>query len=221
MTKFTFCFKGFGSFWAKHVEDRVMIGSFLSLTDSLPPSTPAPLSVPDMMMMLKSQLEGFNRSLEHLSRQVWDLTRDVTELKSSRLGAGGLKVGPVDGTEPETVEEELLSTRVEEVMEQVRDVQQQLTSQRTHLERSLHSQHAMLHYNLTTFKTDVDTKLKRHQKMLQVCRQPDRRGSHVLDSNKPSSLIADQPAGHECHAGRAEAGPGAEPRPGPGPGPGY
>lgn len=126
-----------------------------------------------MMVLLMSQLQpllqGFNRSLEHLSRQVWDLARDVAELKSSHLGAE-LEAGPADGAEPETAEEELLAAKVGEVMAQVRDVQLQLKSQRMHLESSLHSQHAMLHYNLTTFKTDVDMKLKRHQKMLQVCR---------------------------------------------------
>lgn len=155
-----------------------MTGSFLSPTESLHPDTPAPLPVPDMMALLMSQLQpflqGFNRSLEHLSRQVWDLARDVAELKISHLGAE-LEVGPADGAELETAEEELLDAKVEEVMAQVRDVQLQLKSQRMHLESSLHSHHAMLHYNLTTFKTDVDMKLKRHQKMLQVSRQLDRR----------------------------------------------
>lgn len=131
-----------------------------------------------MMALLMSQLQpflqGFNHSLEHLSHQVRDLARDVAELKSGHLGAE-LEVGPADGTEPETADEELLAAKVEEVMAQVRDVQLQLKSQRMHLESSLHSQHAMLHYNLTTFKTDVDMKLKRHQKMLQVCSQLDRR----------------------------------------------
>lgn len=153
-----------------------MIGSFLSLTVSRHPATPAPLPVPDMMTLLMSQLQpflqGFNHSLEHLSRQVRDLARDVAELKSSHLGSE-LEAGPADGAE--TAEEELLATKVGEVMAQVRDVQLQLKNQRMHLESSLHSQHAMLHYNLTTFKTEVDMKLKRHQKMLQVCRQPDRR----------------------------------------------
>lgn len=122
------------------------------------------------MSELQPLLEYFNHSLEHLSRQVGDLARDVAELKSSQLGEE-LRAGPPDNPELDEAAEERLDAKLEEVFEQVREVRQQMESQRTDVENRMHSQHAMLHYNLTSFKMDIDMKLKRHQKMLQVSRQ--------------------------------------------------
>lgn len=141
------------------------------------PQAPAALPVPHMMALVMSQLqpvlEGFNRSLEHLSRQVGDLARDVAQLKSSQLGAEAeLQAGPADGPdELDEATEERLDTKLHEVSEQVREVRRQMENQRADMEYRLHSQHAMLHYNLTSFKTDIDMKLKRHNKMLQVSLQ--------------------------------------------------
>lgn len=139
---------------------------------SLPyPEAPATLPVPYMMALVMSQLqpvlEGFNRSLEHLSRQVGELARDVAHLKSSQLVAEP-QARPLDGPELDEASEERLDAKLDEVFQHIREVRNQMESQRTDMENRLHSQHAMLHYNLTSFKTDVDMKLKRHQKMLQV-----------------------------------------------------
>uniref|UniRef100_UPI0037E820CC multimerin-2a n=1 Tax=Semicossyphus pulcher TaxID=241346 RepID=UPI0037E820CC len=138
----------------------------------------AALPVPHMMALVMSQLrpvlEGFNHSLEHLSRQVGDLARDVAQLKSNQMMAeleADLQAEPADVPEPDEAVEERLNTRLDEVFEQVREVRRQMESQQTDMENRLHSQHAMLHYNLTSFKTDIDMKLKRHQKMLQVSLQ--------------------------------------------------
>ncbi|KAI3363548.1 hypothetical protein L3Q82_012140 [Scortum barcoo] len=135
------------------------------------PDVPAVLPVPHMMVLVMSQLqpvlEGFNRSLEQLSRQVGELVRDVAQLKSSQLGVQAQGRTP-EGPEMDQAAEERLDTKLDEVFEHVREVQRQMESHRTDMEIRLHSQHAMLHYNLTSFKTDIDIKLKRHQKMLQV-----------------------------------------------------
>lgn len=141
------------------------------------PDTAAPLPVPHMMALVMSQLQpvlqAFNHSLEHLSQQVGTLIRDVAELKS-RAELGAEQVGRAnvlearDRREEEDREQEDLSDRLEEVLGQVRDVKLQVDQQRSHLEERLHTQHAMLHYNLTIFKTDMDMKIKRHQKILQV-----------------------------------------------------
>ncbi|XP_039994969.1 multimerin-2a isoform X1 [Xiphias gladius] len=132
------------------------------------------LLVPHMLALVMSQLQpvlqGFNRSLEHLSRQVGDLASDVAQLKSSQRGAE-LRAGPLEGPEIEEAAEERLDVKLGEVFQQLREVRRQMESQRTEMENRLHSQHAMLHYNLTSFKTDVDMKLKHHQKMLQVSLQ--------------------------------------------------
>lgn len=124
-----------------------------------------------MMTLLMSQLQpvllGFTRSLEHLSRQVGELVRDVAELKSGQLEAE-MQAGPPASPQLDEEAEERLDAKLDEAFQHVREVQRQVERQRTDMENRLHSQHAMLHYNLTSFKTDIDVKLKRHQKMLQV-----------------------------------------------------
>ncbi|XP_040905192.1 multimerin-2a [Toxotes jaculatrix] len=136
--------------------------------------SPAVISVPQVVALVMSHLqpvlEGFNRSLEHLSWQVGDLAHDVAQLKSSRWGAER-QTAPPEGPELDEAAEERLEAKLDEVFQNIREVQRQVESQRTDMEDGLHSQHAMLHYNLTSFKTDIDMKLKRHQKTLQVSLQ--------------------------------------------------
>lgn len=149
-----------------------------------------------MMALVLSQLQpilqSFNHSLEHLSQQVGALVQDVAELKSrAELGAeqaGGAEVLEArDRREEEEKEQGVLGDRLEEVLAQVKDVRLQVEEQRSQLEERLHSQHAMLHYNLTTFKMDVDVKLKRNQKMLQVRERKTERagGASALQAGSP------------------------------------
>ncbi|XP_074532558.1 multimerin-2a [Halichoeres trimaculatus] len=139
---------------------------------------PAVLPVPHMMALVMSQLQpvfaSFNRSLDYLSQQVGDLARDVAQLKSSQLEAelqAELQAQPPEVSELVTAADERLDTRLDETLQQITEVRRQMESHRMDMENRLHSQHAMLHYNLTVFKTDIDMKLKRHQKMLQVSLQ--------------------------------------------------
>lgn len=118
-----------------------------------------------VMFQLQPVFDGFNQSLEHLSRQVEKLDRDVAQVKSRQLEAE-LPVMPPGSPELEDVEERL-DAGVAEVLEQVRTLQQQMENQRREVDNSLHSQHEMLQYNLTSFKTEVDMKLQRSQ-MMQV-----------------------------------------------------
>ncbi|XP_044228079.1 multimerin-2-like isoform X2 [Thunnus albacares] len=135
------------------------------------------LSAPVMMALVFSQLDpilkGFNRSLEHLRQQVGDLAQDVAQLKISQRGAE-LRTEPpgvLERDEAAAAVEKRLDAKLDEMFEDIREVWRQMDGQRTDMENRLHSQHAMLHYNLTSFKADVDMKLKRHQKMLQVSLQ--------------------------------------------------
>ena len=136
------------------------------------PQAPAALPIPYMMALVLSQLqpvlEGFNRSLEQLSRQVEDLAHDVARLKSGRREA-----------EPEEAAEEHLDAKLDEAFQHISEVRRQMEGQRVETNNRLQSQHAMLHYNLTSFKADVDMKLKRQQKLLQVSGQRGHR--RVLD----------------------------------------
>ncbi|XP_015832468.3 multimerin-2 [Nothobranchius furzeri] len=125
------------------------------------PNTPVGLPASDVTALVMSQLqpmlEGFNRSLEHLSRQVGILTQDVAELKGIQLEAeqrGGLEEDKLD-----------------QVFVQMERIQRQVEDQHSSTENTLSSQHAALHYNLSSFEVEVDTKLKQQQKLLQVSLQ--------------------------------------------------
>ncbi|XP_047207600.1 multimerin-2a isoform X1 [Girardinichthys multiradiatus] len=130
------------------------------------PDIPAVLPVPDMMALVISQLqpilEGFNRSLEHLNQQVGVLAQDVAELKSSQ------QVVELQEEKETKVE---LDAKLDEVFQQIKDVRRQFEEQRSNMENRLHSQHDKLHQNLSSFRMDVDQKLKHQQMELQVSLQ--------------------------------------------------
>lgn len=110
----------------------------------------------------------FMSKLEHLNQQVGDLARDVAQLKRSRPPEGPPEEHPegsLDGPQRDEGAQEHLDLTLVEQMEEIR---QQMDDQRAHMEDRLHSQHAMLLLNLTSLKVEMDVKLKRHQKMLQV-----------------------------------------------------
>ncbi|KAG7280272.1 hypothetical protein CRUP_026813 [Coryphaenoides rupestris] len=106
-----------------------------------------------VLARLNPILEGFNRSLVLLDWRVGELARDLAKWSS-----GG--------------EEELGVQAASECPEsRLEEVHRLLDSQRTAVEEQLHSQHVMLHYNLTSFKMEVDVKLKRTTKTMQTSLQ--------------------------------------------------
>ncbi|XP_077350892.1 uncharacterized protein LOC144000948 isoform X2 [Festucalex cinctus] len=119
---------------------------------------PAALPLRHMVALLMSQLQPslllFNRSLEQLERRLGELGRDVAELKGARRRE----------RDDLADYERRLDAKVEQSVQQV-------AALRGRLESELHSQRAMLHYNISNFKTDLDFKIKRHGKMLQVSLQ--------------------------------------------------
>ncbi|CAL8297930.1 unnamed protein product [Merluccius merluccius] len=119
----------------------------------------ASLLVPAVAALVLAQLnpimESFNRSLILLDWRVEELARDLAQLSPGGKEGGVLAASGCSEIRLEEVEEEML------------EVRQLLDSQRTALEEQLHSQHAMLHYNLTSFKTGVDVKLKHTGRMMQ------------------------------------------------------
>uniref|UniRef100_A0A3Q3N0M8 EMI domain-containing protein n=1 Tax=Mastacembelus armatus TaxID=205130 RepID=A0A3Q3N0M8_9TELE len=123
-----------------------------------------------MAMLVQPVLEGFNRSLQHLSQQVEELALDVAHLKSSQRGPE-TQPGPLDSPKLERAAGEQPDAKFDLVYQHIRDIQRQMENQQTEMANRLHSHHAMLHYNFTSFKMDIDMKLKRHQKMLQVSLQ--------------------------------------------------
>ncbi|KAK6293529.1 hypothetical protein J4Q44_G00358550 [Coregonus suidteri] len=128
----------------------------------------SPLPLPHMMALLMSQLQpmldGFNRTLEHLTQEVEGLSRDVAQLRSSQweveeeaMRGAGAGEGP-----------EALEAKLEQRFQDIKEVRRELERHRAEMADRLHSQHAMLHYNISNFKTDIDVKIKRNHKILQV-----------------------------------------------------
>lgn len=119
-----------------------------------------------VMSQLQPVLENFNLTLERLSQEVQGLQRDMAQIRFDQ-GQGRvpepLEVGGEEHNLQEAVEVEL-----RESLQKLEEVKAQFHNHRHEVEARLHAQHTMLHYNLTNFKTDLDVKIKRHQKTLQV-----------------------------------------------------
>uniref|UniRef100_A0A3B3XDP6 EMI domain-containing protein n=1 Tax=Poecilia mexicana TaxID=48701 RepID=A0A3B3XDP6_9TELE len=127
------------------------------------PDVPAALPVPDMMVLVLSQLhpilEGFNRSLERLHHHVGALSQDVAEMKVSWHG--------VELQEEEGAQEKLES-KLDGMFQQIGNVRRQIQEWRSDTESRLRSQHDELQLNLSSFRVEVDQELKHQQKVLQA-----------------------------------------------------
>ncbi|XP_019715810.1 multimerin-2-like [Hippocampus comes] len=174
------------------------------------PAVPAALPLPHMVALLMSQLQRplqlFNHSLEQLDRRLGELARDVAELKGARRLERDLRDDY----------ERRLDAKVEQSVRQVAALREQLES-------GLHSQQAMLHYNMSNLKADLDLKLKRHNKMLQASLQAmnatlaelkldqeleqeqQREQEGQQEAGRQQEARVEAPAG-EAHAGEAPAG---------------
>ncbi|XP_048864786.1 multimerin-2a isoform X2 [Brienomyrus brachyistius] len=118
-----------------------------------------PLSLLHIETMLMARilpfLDSFNQTLQHLSQEVGDLSQDLAEHRRESL-------------KPAVIETPDVYRNLENRLD---NVQREIVDMSVWLEGRLHSQQAMLHYNLTNFKTDMDGKIKRSQKMIQVSLQ--------------------------------------------------
>ncbi|KAA0717888.1 Multimerin-2 [Triplophysa tibetana] len=111
-----------------------------------------------VLSQLQPVLDNFNLTLENLFQEVQFLQQDMARLRHQQ--------GQFDGEEhdqKETVEAELKKS-----LQNLEEVKAQFHNHRSEIEEKLHAQHSMLVYNLTNFKTEMDLKIKRNQKMLQV-----------------------------------------------------
>lgn len=119
-----------------------------------------------VVSQLQPVLENFNLTLERLSQEVQGLQRDMAHLRHDQ-GQGRItepqEIGGEDHNSQEAVEAEL-----RESLLKLEEVKAEFHNHRYEVEARLHAQQTMLHYNLTNFKTDMDVKIKRNQKMLQV-----------------------------------------------------
>ncbi|KAL4641158.1 multimerin-2 [Arapaima gigas] len=123
-----------------------------------------PITLPvDLTKVLMAQilplLDGFNQSLQRLSQEVGDLSRDLAELKQSQ----GLH-SPQE--EPARVHEGF-KAKLDDTFHEFDQMKEMLTLHHEKLEDRLHSQQVMLHNNMTNLKTDMDSKIKHNQKLLQ------------------------------------------------------
>ncbi|KAL0177876.1 hypothetical protein M9458_026770, partial [Cirrhinus mrigala] len=118
-----------------------------------------------VMSQLQPVLENFNLTLERLSQEVEGLQRDMAQLRHDQRQGKVAESQEVGGEEHEP--QEALEAELRESLQKLEEVKAQFRHHRDEVEARLHAQHAMLHYNLTNFKTDIDVKFKRNQKMLQ------------------------------------------------------
>lgn len=115
------------------------------------------------MSHLQPIFDSFNLTLARLSEEVKDLQRDMTELQLQQMVQGESKMAT-----HETGEESVHSEAMADTFQQLEELNRQLSLQHDEMERKLHAQQVMLHYNFTHLKTDTDVQIKRNQKTLQV-----------------------------------------------------
>ncbi|XP_051945333.1 multimerin-2-like isoform X2 [Xyrauchen texanus] len=119
-----------------------------------------------VMSQLQPVLENFNLTLERLFQDVQGLQRDMAQLQhNQRQGrvSEPLEVDREEHSHQEAVEEELRDS-----LQKLEEVKAQFHNHHNEIEGRLHAQKNMLLYNLTNFKIEMDLKIKRNQKMLQV-----------------------------------------------------
>lgn len=118
-----------------------------------------------VLSQLQPVLENFNLTLERLFQEVQGLQHDMAQLRHQeqrRVGEAQAFNGEAHD-QRETVEAELKKS-----FQKLEEVKAQFHNHRSDIEEKLHAKHSMLIYNLTNFKTEMDLKIKRNQKMLQV-----------------------------------------------------
>ncbi|KAI1887077.1 hypothetical protein AGOR_G00202410 [Albula goreensis] len=113
-----------------------------------------------LMAQLHPMLDGFNRTLRHLTQEVGRLSHGLAELKREQERGGAPRRGGGGGGHA-------LKIQLQENVGQIDKVRTQLSSTQEELEGRLRSQQAMLHRHLTEFKADADTKIERNQAGLQ------------------------------------------------------
>ncbi|KPP73742.1 hypothetical protein Z043_107152 [Scleropages formosus] len=116
-----------------------------------------------LMAQIQPLLDGFNQTLQRLSQEVGDLSRDLAELKQGREHHRPQEEPPgVHG---------VFKAKLDDTIHQIDQMKATLNLRQEELEDRLHSQQAMLHQNLSNFKMETDGKIKRTQKLLQVSLQ--------------------------------------------------
>ncbi len=119
-----------------------------------------------VMSQLQPVLDSFNLTLERLSKEMQGLQQDMAQLRHEQ-GQGRL-TEPLEVGGEEHSPQESVKAELKESLQKLEEVKAQFHNHCNEVDARLHAQQTILHYNLTNFKTDIDLKLKRNQKMLQV-----------------------------------------------------
>lgn len=118
------------------------------------------------MSQLQPVLDSFNLTLERLSQEVQGLQQDMAQLRHEQ--GQGMVTEPLEVGGEEHSPQESVKAELRESLQKLEEVKAQFRNHSSEVDARLHAQQTMMHYNLTNFKTDIDVKLKRNQKMLQV-----------------------------------------------------
>ncbi|XP_041032414.1 multimerin-2a [Carcharodon carcharias] len=129
---------------------------------------------------LHSLWTTFNKSLQHLSDMVLNLSQDI---EVNRKNINELSKQRIPQRELEEISTKLQS-KLDENIEQLQKVEDILNDQQHKLNYELHAQKVNLDHNLTMIKTETDLKVKRSQKMIQM-------KSHLLE-NTTAEMMKEQ-----------------------------
>ncbi|XP_065152944.1 multimerin-2a [Paramisgurnus dabryanus] len=120
-----------------------------------------------VLAQLQPVLENFNLTMERLFQEVKGLQQDMAQLKGHSQGQGRVNE-PLEFEGEEYNQRETVEMELSESLQKLEEVKTHFHNHRNEVEEKLHAQHSILVYNLTNFKTEMDLKIKRTQKMLQV-----------------------------------------------------
>ncbi|KAK1164451.1 multimerin-2-like [Acipenser oxyrinchus oxyrinchus] len=139
---------------------------------------------------VQREWDGFNKSLQSLSRELGGLAQDVEVLRK----------GPGRGEEGREGRQDFES-KLQENVYKLDQLGALLSSQGWELHDKLHSQQAALHYNLTAIKTETDIKVKRNQMMIQVKLQA--LNSSLAEVKREQERLGEE-LSRQRHSGREE-----------------
>ncbi|RXM29786.1 Multimerin-2 [Acipenser ruthenus] len=156
----------------------------------------AQLLLPHLESLVKEHVQrewdGFNKSLQSLSRELGGLAQDVEVLRrGQRRGADG---EVMEDWEEGKEGRQHFESKLQENVNKLDQLGALLSSRSWELQDKLHSQQAALHYNLTAIKTETDVKVKRNQKMIQVS----------ASTEGPGEATGAQELRRQRHSGREE-----------------
>lgn len=114
------------------------------------------------MTQLQPVLDGFNRTLENLSREVEGLSIDLKNLRHEQESMSKTRHAHEENREKD----------LEDNFEQMQQIWSELDSQRKEIEQTIHLKQEHLLHNMTNLKNKIDHKINMSHEEIQVTLLP-------------------------------------------------